>query len=654
MSSSTMSALHYSAFYICCVLLCLSCLCYTLIQGRVARRQNQLYILLLLNMMSCAACSVVVAFFEGGFGSGTHLIADTTRFMSIVFHASLTPMFGYYVLLVCGNAWQLSYRGLALYALPFIFTELIVLMNPLTGWVYYYDNTFQYCRNWGAYAIYAAAFFYMLAGLLNLFRYWRAVTSAKRNALVFFIALVAVGIFVQIAWRDIQIELFTDALAALGLMLSIEDEDDRIDMATGAYNRRALSFDLKNFITTEQVFQVIGVRITDTASVHRVMGSSASDAFLRSVADYLRTLLPPYCIYYANPSTYIILIRGDDENRAAELAAEILDRFGKKWKGGKVESLLHAAVTRGVSPKDFPTREDVLFMADSPIPVKEEKKVLSGRDLSYLLRRLEVERALHRGLEEHSFEVYYQPVYELPSLRMTSAEALLRLHDRVLGNVPPAEFIPAAEQAGIIEELGDFVLEEVCAFIAHGEPDKMGLNTIGVNLSVLQCMQPGFAARMKEIVSRFDVSPSKINFEITESVAANDYNALDTVIRDLKEGGFTFAMDDYGTGYSNMQSIFSLDFDLVKIDKGILWSAEKNSIGRAILDNSVRMIREMNRKILVEGVETEEQIRLLARLSVDYLQGFYFSKPVPRDEFVTLARTKPESNLSILIQEAAP
>ena len=650
---SPMATLHYSSFYICSALLCISCLCYTLIQGRTARRQNQLYILLLLNMMFCAVSSVVVAFFEGRPGADAHLIADTARFMSYVFHDSLTPMFGYYVLLVCGNAWQISYRGLALYALPFLFPELVIMMNPLTGWVYYYDDAFQYCRNWGAYAIYGAAFFYMLVGLLNLFRYWRAVTSAKRNALVFFITLVAVGIFIQIAWRDIQIELFTDALAALGLMLSIEDEDDRIDMATGTYNRRALAFDLKNFIETGQVFQVIGVRITDMVSVHRVMGSSASDAFLRSVADYLRTLLPPYCIYYANPSTYIILIRGDNETRAAEIAAQILERFDETWNGGKVDTLLHAAVTRGSAPKNFPTRADVLFMADSPIPVKEEKRVLSGRDLGYLLRRLEVERAIHRGLEERAFEVYYQPVYEMPSLKMKSAEALLRLHDRVLGNVPPAEFIPAAEQAGVIEDLGDFVLEEVCAFIASGVPDEVGLTDIGVNLSVLQCIQPGFSARMKEIVARYGVNPAKINFEITESVAASDYTVLDAVIRELKEGGFTFAMDDYGTGYSNMQSIFSLDFDMVKIDKGILWSAEKNAIGRAILDNSVRMIREMRRKIIVEGVETEEQIRLLAKLSVDFLQGFYFSKPVPKDEFIALARAQREEGHAIMVQGAS-
>ncbi len=650
---SFMATLHYSSFYICSALLCISCLCYTLFQGRVARRQNQVYILIVLNMLFCALSSIVVAFCEGRYTPEAHFIADMGRFISYVFHAALTPMFGYYVLLVCGNAWHLSRRSLVLYAIPFLFTEIVILMNPLTDWVYYYDNTFQYCRNWGAYTIYISAFFYVLVGLFNLLRYWRALTEAKRNALVFFITLVAVGILIQITWRPIQIELFTDALAALGLMLSIEDEDNRIDMATGTYNRRALAFDLRNFFATGQTFQVIGVRITDMTSMHRVMGAAAADAFLRSVADYLRVILPPYSIYYANMSTYIILLYGDNEARAAEAAMRILERFKRAWTGDKLEIRLHASVTRGVLPKNFQSAEDVMFMADSPIPISTGNKVLSGRDLSYLLRRLDIERALHRALEGRTFEVYYQPVYELRTLQIKSAEALLRLRDQVLGNVPPAEFIPAAERAGIIETLGDFVLEQVCEFIASGVPDELGLDEIGVNLSMLQCTQPGFADRVKGIVDSYGVDPSKINFEITESVSASDYNALDTVIRTLKAEGFTFSMDDYGTGYSNMQSVFSLDFDRVKIDKGILWSAEKNSIGRAILDNSVRMIREMHRKIIVEGVETEEQIRLLSNLNVDYLQGFYFSKPIPKDEFVTLARSQHKTAHPKVLREAS-
>ena len=125
-----------------------------------------------------------------------------------------------------------------------------------------------------------------------------------------------------------------------------------------------------------------------------------------------------------------------------------------------------------------------------------------------------------------------------------------------------------------------------------------------------------------------------ITFEITESVGADDYQKLGEIIKELKSSGYQFAMDDYGTGYSNIQSIFSLDFDVVKIDKSILWAAEKGELGMTILTNSINMIRQMKKKIVVEGVETESQIKLLESLGVDYQQGFYFSKPIPKADFI--------------------
>ena len=147
-------------------------------------------------------------------------------------------------------------------------------------------------------------------------------------------------------------------------------------------------------------------------------------------------------------------------------------------------------------------------------------------------------------------------------------------------------------------------------------------------------MGNGFVNKILGIVNQYDIPKNFINFEITESVSANDYELLADVIRELKSNGFLFSMDDYGTGYSNMHTLFSLDFDIVKIDKSILWDAEKSEIGQIILENCVHMIRQMKRKILVEGVETESQINRLKALGVDYLQGYYFSKPITQNAFL--------------------
>ena len=157
-----------------------------------------------------------------------------------------------------------------------------------------------------------------------------------------------------------------------------------------------------------------------------------------------------------------------------------------------------------------------------------------------------------------------------------------------------------------------------------------------MNLSVVHCMRPGFVEEINGIADKYGIRKRMINFEVTESVAASDYEIFSNVIFRLKKEGFMFSMDDYGTGYSNVNSIFTLDFDVIKIDKSILWGAETNELGMTILENTIRMIQQMKRKILVEGVETQEQKKLLEKLKVDYLQGFYFSKPIPKKEFLKL------------------
>ena len=183
------------------------------------------------------------------------------------------------------------------------------------------------------------------------------------------------------------------------------------------------------------------------------------------------------------------------------------------------------------------------------------------------------------------------------------------------------------------------MLDSVCKFIKTGVPQQNGLSSISVNLSVTQCLRPGFIERINRIVEENGVEKSFINFDIVESIAASDYRILSGVITRLKKDGFMFSIDDYGTGSSNVSAVFSLDMDVIKIDKSLLWNSKKNERGMIILENTIRMIQLMRKKILVEGVETSAQLELLKCLNVNYLQGFYFSKPLPKAAFVELIST---------------
>ena len=149
-------------------------------------------------------------------------------------------------------------------------------------------------------------------------------------------------------------------------------------------------------------------------------------------------------------------------------------------------------------------------------------------------------------------------------------------------------------------------------------------------------MKEGFAEYVSGVVEAEGIRKKMINFEITESVAAKDYDHLADVIEQLKHEGFKFSIDDYGTGYSNMSSLFSLGADIIKIDKSILWNAEKSELGMTLLKTSIDMVHKMQKKALMEGVETEQQIEILKKLGCEYLQGYYFSKPLPKNEFIRL------------------
>jgi len=240
---------------------------------------------------------------------------------------------------------------------------------------------------------------------------------------------------------------------------------------------------------------------------------------------------------------------------------------------------------------------------------------------------------IESALSNKRFEVYYQPIYSVKEKKFHSAEALIRLKDEKYGFISPEVFIPVAEKSGAIHKIGDFVLEQVCAFIASDEYKKLGMSYIEVNLSVVQCMQPKLANHIMEILTRYGVRPEQLNLEITETAASISQQALEDNIKDLTNMGMKFSLDDFGTGYSNMQRIVKLPFDIIKLDRTFTELYDNPKLG-IVLTNAINMIKAMKMKIVVEGVETEEMLKLFSELECEYIQGYYFSKPIPREEFV--------------------
>ena len=619
-------------------LVCLSNIIFTQVQGRMGKKQNKIFMLLLMIVALNSACNTVTAFFKPFYTSSefARYAADIARYMYFVFHAALAPLFFFYTARVCGVTFRNKPITKQLLYGVFLATELMTILNPLTRLVYYTDENNEYHRNWGMTVVYATAGLFLILALVHLTTSWKALTVKRRTGILLFASIAISGIIIQMLSTEIKVELFAEAIGLTGLMIIIENEDDRIDPNTGVYNRQALIMDLKSYIINKNPLHSLCLRITTPDIISHRSDIDNTDIIEHYVADFLKTVVKKYNIYRVGPKNFVMIIFGSDSKEALDIAERVVTRFDKPWLFMDSVALLSAAIQVTAIPEKISTVKDALYMFDSYPPSNSDKKVYYGEDLDYLVRKVAVEKALSTALAKGKMEVYYQPTYNIDDLKLHGAEALVRLHDDEMGMIFPDEFIPIAEENGLIDPLDDFVLLEVCRLIRDEDLPSYNIDCINVNLSVIQCMKPGFVERIKGIVEEAGVDKKYINFEITESLSASNYDILNEVVAQLKHEGFRFSMDDYGTGYSNMRALAKMDLDIIKIDKSILWEAEESELGEIILENNIRMIHQMRRQILVEGVETKSQIELLKPLGVNYLQGYYFSKPVPKDKFLEI------------------
>lgn len=267
---------------------------------------------------------------------------------------------------------------------------------------------------------------------------------------------------------------------------------------------------------------------------------------------------------------------------------------------------------------------------------------------------LSVERLIQRAVDEDGFYVVYQPIINTKTNRCESAEALVRLKDtKSFGFISPEVFIPVAERRGLISKIGDQVFSKVCQFIKDNEVEKLGIKYIEVNLSGIQIADPTIPFRLHQTVKIYGLDPKMINLEVTETALVRSGKvALDNMEK-LKSFGYKFSMDDFGTGYSNLSQVAAVKYDLVKMDKSLIWPAfePNNEQARTIMIACIKMFHTLGISVVAEGVETAEQAEVLAKNGVEFLQGYHYSKPVKEDKFLEFVQ---EFNKTRIEAEIAP
>jgi diguanylate cyclase (GGDEF)-like protein len=422
------------------------------------------------------------------------------------------------------------------------------------------------------------------------------------------------------------------------------------DALTGLPNRALLTDHLKLSIgrarrRPEHLFAVLFLDLDRFKNINDSLGHAAGDQFLVEIAWRLQGCLRPSdAVARLGGDEFAILLDGLDANEdAVRVAERVQDELARPFRldGHDVYTTASIGITLCTSYYDSP--EKILRDADTAMYQAKEKgkaryELFDATMHANVVARLHLENDLRRAVDQQEFQVYYQPIIALDTGRIAGFEALVRWCHPERGVVSPAEFIPLAEETGLIMELGEWVLRESCRQMRRWTLDVQTLHPlmISVNLSTRQFAQPDLVDRIKKILRETGLDQRQLKLEITESAVMENAESAASMLVELRELGVKLSIDDFGTGYSSLAYLHRFPVDTLKIDRSFISRMNDGDENAEIVRTVVTLATNLGMAVVAEGVETDEQHECLRELKCEYAQGYLFSRPVDAETALAL------------------
>ena len=499
------------------------------------------------------------------------------------------------------------------------------------------DGNVVYTYGLACTATYAGALFLIAATLFKLYVQGRAMNPKRRSAITLWLMIWIIAAFIQFLNSQLLLVGFAGALGMMILFFELENPEIYIDRSTGFYNSYALIEFIKHRYRLGR--NCYGILVSLEYIHEKDIQMVQVEPLMAEIVRFIRQL-PETTVFKTDEREFSLSF---ESLEALERTQKMLyRRFQEGWvvNNSQEEPVFlqphYLIIPSGTVAK---SAEEMLGLlryfrlhcadvSESDTMVLDEETIAKKREKDEMLG------VIVSAMKEDRIEVFYQPIYSTAQKKFVSAEALVRIRRPDGSIIPPGLFIPIAEETGQIARIGEIVFEKTCRFIKETDIAKYGIEYIEVNLSVVQCESEALAQTYIGIMEKYQLSPKYINLEITESAAIMKKNVLLENMRTLIEYGVTFSLDDFGNGQSNLNYIVDMPVHIVKFDHDMTQAYFETQKAKFVLQAATNMIHEMQLKVVSEGVETAEQLAVLSDLGIDYIQGYYFSRPIEAAAFI--------------------
>ena len=411
------------------------------------------------------------------------------------------------------------------------------------------------------------------------------------------------------------------------------------DELTGIYNKQAFYAKTKEMLldNPDKNFDLLRINIERFKVLNDLFGESTGDKLLRYIGKFLKEINLPLCVsgrLYADNFVVCYEAGKGDSRRMINTLQMVADSFAINNR-----TILSFGLYR-IDDKTLP----VSVMCDrANMALWKAKGNFKNPYCEYdekmrqqVLKEQKIINAMERAIQNKEFTLYLQPKYDIEKGTIIGAEALVRWISLENGFISPGDFIPVFENNGFVYEVDKFIWEESCRYLRKWLDEGREVHPISVNVSRIDLYTPKLVQHLVNLREKYQLPSQYLELEITESAYTEDPEQIITITRQLREAGFVILMDDFGTGYSSLNMLKDIQIDVLKLDMGFLKSSDYSAKGGNILTAILKMAESLKMQTIAEGVETKEQVEFLKSIGCRYVQGFYYSKPLPVGEFEKL------------------
>lgn len=615
---------------------------------------TRLYFFLVINVLLSDLFQILFAVYMNKGDSSSLIAAVCFYYIYTLFHVCLTSLVIMYTYLITsGNNTAKKRRFQIIASIPVILNIIVLIISLSVNLTIGSDtmfNLFDIETIDGKNVFVSGAMQLIILGVSSGFgliaiyliiRYHSHISGRfSPFFFIFFLLALSASSLTQYFNPTLLIEQFINAIGIVYFLIIIENQDDRYDIVSGLLNYPAFNADLEDSYSKLEKSSVLFIRLENYSYYASSISVSSLHQVRRDIAAFLlEKKIKGLSFYDFANGKFAVIASEASMPDLEDFAKTLSDRFIEPWIISNNEIYFTTSLVLFSVPKDIASPEDMSLLLNTNLITDTSYRVqlFHGDSIAFIHRQTLIKKAIQETLDKDSISINIQALYNVKTHKIASCEILARINNDELGYIGPKDFIPIAEKTGMINRLSERIFEKTCQFL--NSISKLDLiKAVSIFVSPIQLLQPGFIEKIKKIAEEYFIPMDTFVFAIKQNTAIEDKRTYDAALEELFRNDLRYSFYDFGVGYYNEEDIYKYKFFGVKLDRSLLRDSFLSDKADIILKYTIQNLQDCGFKVCGQGAENQADADKLIAYGADFIQGYYYGRPMPCEEFVKFAK----------------